>query len=553
MATITRVSASGAIPVQQAQLIDPNAFRLSGASAEALKTIGGTVTQIGEERERQKQVEAELSRRKRAATDSLSATKGIKARQLADDEIKLAQLDPNEESRQKTIDGIMSRISEANLGLDLTPEAREKEDVEQGAWAAQTTKEVDLFDVSAEIKTDIKVGSATLIDLIGNDDGTPDNAVKIQNQMDSVRESLERDVPAAEAEIALEELVKQGEELQKDNAVAAVRNIAVLNPGQVSESVTAELKARKAGKKPSGEFALLENKDLEDIRDYTKTIGEKRTSDSEIKVTESKVDAFDKIRDGATDIDSMIDAVNADPTISAEDKLDFAKAIPSYFSQWNSTVAAMESDEDAYDTLTQLSEAVERGAASPAAFEEKYAELKSLLDKDDQRAVRKQDIVATKSMQNRTFSDSLLIARPTLVELTSSDLQSIQIARRNKEIINDIEGVNTFNIAIKKNQAEQWNMGRFRKELRSQIAQNSEWSQEQIFVAQEVLIDQLDLPVGELLKQFDEQNPNDAIMKEAPDIVFKDIWKGLDINQKAKVWELRMRGAPASVIKGEFE
>ena len=86
-----------------------------------------------------------------------------------------------------------------------------------------------------------------------------------------------------------------------------------------------------------------------------------------------------------------------------------------------------------------------------------------------------------------------------------------------------------------------------------QIDQNPEWSQKQIFTAQEILTDQLDMPVDQLLKEFDAQNPNRAVMKTPPSIDFKDIWSDLSIDDKAKVWELTMRGAPAEVILAEIE
>ena len=244
----------------------------------------------------------------------------------------------------------------------------------------------------------------------------------------------------------------------------------------------------------------------------------------------------------------MIDAIDADPTISNDDKLLAAEKIPTYFNKINSTKVAEETDNDVYDELTRASESVERGTMSPAAFEELYADRKGSLDKDDQRTIRSKDIVATKTMQNRAFTDAMSATLPTLVELTESDLGSIKLARQNAEIIKDIASINLFNIAIKKNQAERWNYGRFRKQLRSQIDQNPEWSQKQIYVAQEILVDQLDMPVDQLLKEFDGQNPTRAIMKTPPNIDFKDIWPDLSIDDKAKVWELTMRGAPSEVI-----
>ena len=61
------------------------------------------------------------------------------------------------------------------------------------------------------------------------------------------------------------------------------------------------------------------------------------------------------------------------------------------------------------------------------------------------------------------------------------------------------------------------------------------------------------MPLDELLKAFDAQNPDRAIMKTPPNINFKDIWPDLSIDDKAKIWELTMRGAPVEVILAEIE
>ena len=47
MARIERISATQPVPVEQAQLIDPGAFRFSTASAEAFKAIGGVLEELG--------------------------------------------------------------------------------------------------------------------------------------------------------------------------------------------------------------------------------------------------------------------------------------------------------------------------------------------------------------------------------------------------------------------------------------------------------------------------------------------------------------------------
>ena len=263
-------------------------------------------------------------------------------------------------------------------------------------------------------------------------------------------------------------------------------------------------------------------------------------------------DSYAQIIKGNTDIASMITAIQDEPAILNKDSDNAADKIVTFFSKWNSAKVASESSEDVYDELTRASESVERGTMSPAAFEELYVDKKEFLDKDDQRTIRSKDIVATKTMQNRAFTDAMSATLPTLVELTESDLGAIKLARQNAEIIKDIASVNLFNISIKKNQAERWNYGRFRKQLRTQIDQNPEWSQKQIFVAQEILTNQLDIPVDQLLKEFDDQNPNRAIMRTPPSIDFKDIWPDLSIDDKAKIWELTMRGATAEVILGEI-
>ena len=151
-------------------------------------------------------------------------------------------------------------------------------------------------------------------------------------------------------------------------------------------------------------------------------------------------------------------------------------------------------------------------------------------------------------MQNRTFSDAMITEQPTFVSATEDTIGAIKLARQNAEIIKDIPSINMFNIALKKNQAEQWNFGRFRQQLRSQMNQNPEWSSKQINTAKDILIEQLDVTDAELLRSFDEQNPKHAITKTSPDVVFDDIWSGLSIENRTLIWAGRMQGIPASTL-----
>lgn len=359
-------------------------------------------------------------------------------------------------------------------------------------------------------------------------------------EIGSITES-ERDKRIAESPKLVKKILSQ-------NAVQSIKNATVLNPEATKIAVTSELKGRKEGK-ISDEFALLTNEDLESIRDYADTIGEKQTTKSTANLNAATVEAYSKIRDGAIDLDAMIDRNDADPLQSDEDKIKFAEKLPTYFSKVNSTkAAAFSSDNDVYDQLTQASERVERGAMNPVDFEDMYAKNRHKLTTEDQRKIRDKDIVATRTMQNRTFGDAMITTRATFVSQPEDAISSIKLARRNAELIQDIPSINNFNIALKKNQAEQWNYGRFRNALREQINQNPEWSSKQINTAKDLLIEQLDKTEAELLREFDEQNPNEAITKTSPDIAFDDIWADMSQEDKTLLWAGRMQGISVDVL-----
>jgi hypothetical protein len=59
-----------------------------------------------------------------------------------------------------------------------------------------------------------------------------------------------------------------------------------------------------------------------------------------------------------------------------------------------------------------------------------------------------------------------------------------------------------------------------------------------------------DKPIADLMLEFERTNPNQSILKTPPDIEFKDIWKDLPDEDKAKVWELRLMGVPVKEILG---
>ena len=543
MARVERFTSQEQIPVQQAQLIDPRGFPADVSSAEALK-VGANLANVF----------AELAKRRQDARDSLAATAASKSRTLAELEMQQFMVDnPDPDKWEEGLAKISAKYSANYASLKMSNKTKKEQDIEQQAHNDEMAMRVRLAATNQDIKNDIVESGANLIDLYSNDDGSLGDADKIDKAIKAYETALLRETTPEIAAIKMEETLEEGQKLQIENVKKDIMNRAAVRPKLIKDFIETELKARAKGKKALDEFELLSNADLEALRDYTKSIGEKTVSDSEIAVNAAIVDAYSRIRDGDVDIDTMIDAIDTNPDISDKDKLVAAEKIPTYFNKINSIKVADESNEDVYDELTRASESVERGTMSPAAFEDLYADKKEFLDEADQRTIRSKDIVATKTMQNRAFTDAMSATLPTLVELTESDLGAIKLARQNAEIIKDIASINLFNIAIKKNQAERWNFGRFRKELRSQIAQNPEWSQKQISVAEQLLVEDLDMPVDQLLKEFDGQNPNRAIMKTPPNIDFKDIWPDLSIDDKAKIWELTMRGAPSEVILEAIE
>ena len=214
------------------------------------------------------------------------------------------------------------------------------------------------------------------------------------------------------------------------------------------------------------------------------------------------------------------------------------------------------SDNDVYDALTVKRELVERGAVSPADWETDFAEAnsKGLLTEKDRRDLRSKDIIATKTMQNRAFSDTKTTTlRPRLVQVRQGELAGLIEAREFALKDKDFKAADALNFNIKKAQVQEWNFGRSYRELRSQIAQNPEWSQKQIFVAGDILADDFDKDLDILMKEFDNANPNQSILTAPPDDAFSDIWNDLTQDDRAIVWSERMAGTSVRELLGSEE
>jgi hypothetical protein len=215
------------------------------------------------------------------------------------------------------------------------------------------------------------------------------------------------------------------------------------------------------------------------------------------------------------------------------------------------------SNESIYDSLVAGSASVERGALPPAEWETSFrnAWANGDLEKEDRRSLRSKDIVATKTMQNRAFlaqTDGASDARFSLVESSEDQIAKFTTARDLSAKNKDFKGAEALNKAIQKNQIQRWNFGRYRNSLRTQMSQNEDWSQEQIFVASDILKEEFNKDFDVLVKEFDAANPSKAITNTPPDAEFKDVWEKLSVDDKAKIWELRMLGESVDSIIGEL-
>lgn len=541
MGRIERVESKEPFEVIPATLIDPSKFPFPKEGAGP-GLIGDIANVLGE-----------LFNRDREAKNSQAVSAASEARRITELEmLAIFENNPNPDTWGEETRAILARnagnFSQLRFG-DAETQALQR--IKQDGFQQRSIMRTGISSASQNIDNAIAVSGTNLIAF--EDDGSPEVAQEKLDMIDQHQQDLERKYPKDVAAIHLEQTLQEAEKMQARNVRKEQMDLAAGDPDLITNekktgAIDIELAARAKGEKVSQQLSVLSNTDLEAIRDYANTVGDKIKTDSEIALEAATVDAYARIRDGDADIDRMIDEFSADMANTDEDKIKFAEKVPTYFNKFNSTKIADETNENVYDQLTQATEAVERGAMSPTEFEELYADKKEFLTGADQRLVRSRDIVATKTMQNRIFGDAMVTERPTFIEATEDTIGAIKLARKNAEVVRDIPSINNFNIALKKNQAQQWNFGRFRNELRSQMNQNPEWSSKQINTAKALLIDQLDLTDDELLRSFDNQNPNKAITKNSPDAVFDDIWKNLSLEDRTLIWAGRMQGVPVNAL-----
>ncbi len=245
MARAERHTSQGQVPVPQAQLVNAGNFPADTSSAEALRT-GADVAGVF----------AELAIRRREAQDSLAATQASKAR--TQQELEMQQFmanNPDPDTWSKGFADISAKYGSVYSGLKMTPQMREKQDIEQQAANEQLRARVQLAATNQDIKNDITEAKIYLDSVVANDDGSKGDAKDIEEAMESLEAALLRDTTS---EIAANEM----EEVLKAAKKGFWVNQSKLRPDEIISEMQAKKKA--LGKKGEDKDGLTA-KDMDDI------------------------------------------------------------------------------------------------------------------------------------------------------------------------------------------------------------------------------------------------------------------------------------------------
>jgi hypothetical protein len=348
MARIQRISASAPVTVEQEQLVNASNFQFSTAEAAALKEVGqrgsATVQKIQQKQkqrqEAEQKVQVELQKRKAAAENSLSISKIGASRQQAKASVKQFMADnPDPSTWNEGTEKAIIENGKFMATQPLTTESKAEQDAKQDAFDNELRASTELASTKATIDDDITVSGASLIDTIGNDDGLPVAAADMLESLTSYKEALERKYPKDVVEQMMEETIQEGKEQKKQNVKEDIENLAVATPAAVTKQINDELEARKKGE-GSEELRDLDNTDLEGVKDYAKTIGEKQKDQSEVITNQTITDNYASISEGDTNVAQMVADINNNPAMSAEGKIKAIEKTRTFFSGWHSTEMA---------------------------------------------------------------------------------------------------------------------------------------------------------------------------------------------------------------------
>jgi len=497
-------------------------------------------------RKEQKKLDAILAKKNRDAVDTNSKVTANSFYTVAEEKLKaFKETNPPSDWPAKQAEFYKEADGEA-AKLDLSDEARASVVARGLADASISAQETNTQMTVANVASaTIATGAALEAAIVDGGDVDAESAEYLEAATVQFGEE--------KAKVMLKEKTEKSEKKRVDAANAAQQDLSAANPTGRMTAIEAEEESRKQGNDPSLGWEDIDDSDLKSIKSYTQTLIGKQKTQSKVNMEAALVDSYDAIRNGATNIDKMIDVNNADPDQTDEEKIQYAEKIPTYFNKINSTVVPTQTNEDVYDLLTVASEAVERGAMSPNAFEELFADNRDQLEPEDRRILRSRDIVATRTMQNRSFTDATTESKAVLVQATEDEISAMETARKVAEQAEDIDKVNIFNAALTKHSAQIWQQSVLRKELRSMISQNENWSQKDIFTAGEILTGQLDIPDEQLIRIYSKARPELDILGKSPIPALDDIWKDISEEDRSLILNLKLQGAPDSDIIQEFE
>lgn len=320
-----RFTATEPLAVERAQLVDPAAFKFSTAGAEAMAQIGGILVELGKRK---------LEMQDRIGISNINAAmeNGVLEYQK---EIIGKPLEEHAGILQKHINNTLAFASKERLSADT----RKLADNKLKIWSDFVTDTAEIANLRA-IERDALIRLTADYEKAFTEAEGDDNNQDVIDAKQALIEQLAISYSPAEAVVMFEKAEQRAAKQMIENARHAQMNLAAVNPEQVKTTIDTELKSRRKGKKPSQEFALLSNTDLEAIRDYANSVGEKMQTDSKIAMNAVVKESYKKIVNGDIDIVSMANAILTDPIMSDGDKSVAVEKIKTFFSTWNSAIDA---------------------------------------------------------------------------------------------------------------------------------------------------------------------------------------------------------------------
>ena len=523
----------------------------AGAVGVAVAELGITGRAVLKERQRKRDA---IEIKRQEMTDGNSSALASSMRKNADEEFTTFKIVNPQETWQEERERINEKASESISKLQFSTNALITEQARSKAWAGLSQRK-SVGDATRQLQKDtIDVQTNALLEAfrVGSamDQATAATRyARLGANMGKDKAEVLADIKEAKA-IGFKERKETAEKAEKNATLAAA--MSQRDEDGVLDVEKADEVINSSGQPEGDKVDLrnqIENRSNQEQKRRDAEFAD-RTGEEDARLNELLLD--DQLTIQEIDL-AELEAVGKQKTFEknwkANWKADLAKI--------NALAEPASSVESVYDNLVIGSEQVERGTKSPAEWETQMrsAWADGQLSKEDRRSLRSKDIVATKTMQNRAFmaqTDGSSEARFALVEATEDQLASFTTARDLRVKAKDFTAAEALNKAIQKGQIQRWNFGRYRDSLRTQMSQNPEWSQKQIFTASDILTNEFDKDFEVLVKEFDAANPTKAITKNPPDEFFKDIWKDLSVEDKAKIWELRMHGATVEEIAGEL-